>query len=94
MKFELVTGKSLFLVTVCFYETAMRIGGGQGLSDTIHVYVVADSKADAEEMARKHHQAQQPVRMVDGFKTMTATVNTVNRAAVLGWTEGVRACHA
>lgn len=90
MKYQLKPGFEIFLNTIIFESKV--IAQGIGLTDTIHQYCIADSKARAEELARaEYNDKDLEVRIVDAFATTRATVNSLmNKDKVLGWGEGVQ----
>ncbi|BDP33320.1 hypothetical protein R7D97_16315 [Vibrio sp. Vb5031] len=89
MKYQLKSGLSIFLVTVIFEDT-VHVNCGQGFTDTVHRYAIADSKSVAEKLATEHFERQGlAVRISDGFESTRTTVNSLIRKDVLGFDAGV-----
>ncbi|MBO0217163.1 hypothetical protein J0676_27220, partial [Vibrio sp. Vb2880] len=66
MKYQLKSGLSIYLVTVIFEDT-VYVGNGQGFTDTVHRYAIAESKSAAENLATEHFENQgMAVRITDG----------------------------
>ncbi|EJL6490372.1 hypothetical protein NMR92_001272 [Vibrio cholerae] len=89
MKYQLKSGLSIYLVTVLLEDT-VHVWSGQGFTDTVHRYAIAESKSAAENLATEHFESQGlAVRITDGFETSRATVNSLIRKDVLGFDAGV-----
>lgn len=53
-QFQLDDGQQIFLATVVLCEPVYAFGSGLGFTDCLHVYVVAQNKEAAEELAANH----------------------------------------
>lgn len=88
MKYQLNPNHSIYLVTVIFESPVLALG--LGLTDTIHVYAIATTKSGAEVLAEdKFNNERAIVKITDGFKTIRACVNRIDKDKVLGWEQGV-----